>query len=180
MRLGILNALSKLFKREKPAYKELGFEVVKAVSLDALVNYVAYAMIQGDYVAVIYEDLACGVLGDPIARNSSVKKYLIPVRRLDALVYLVKRRDALEVLRQQEYHTDDNVVAIEVQWNSDKKTCQMVSHYATNEEGKRSIVQGVLALVQILNTVTTPEKIEFKFEVKPRPSEADKEKPKAG
>lgn len=177
MRLGIPNTFSKLFKREKPAYKELGFEVVKAVNLDALVNHVAYVMLQEDYVAVIYENLACGMLGDPIAKNSNVKKYLIPVKRLDALIYLVKRRDALEVLRQQGHHIDDNTVAIEVQWNSDKKTCQMVTHHATNEEGKRSIVQGVLALVQILNTVTAPEKIEFKFEAKPRSSE-DKEKPK--
>jgi hypothetical protein len=174
----ILNTLSKLFKREKSGLKELGFEVVKAVNLDALVNHVAYAMLQGDCIAVIYEDLACGMLGDPIARNSSVKKYFIPVKRLDALVYLVKRRDALEVLRQQGHHIDDNTVAIEVQWNSDKKTCQIVSHHATNEEGKRSIVRGVLALVQILNTVTAPEKIVFKFEVKPRPSEAGEEEPK--
>jgi len=178
MRLGILNTFSKLFKRGKSGLEELGFKVVKAVSLDALVNYVAYVMLQEDYVAVIYEDFACGVLGDAIARNRSVKKYLIPVKRLDALVYLVKRKDALEVLRQQGYHIDDNTVAIEVQWNSDKKTCQIVTHYATNEEGKRSIVQGVLALVQILNAVTAPEKIEFKFEVKPRPSEAGEEKPK--
>jgi hypothetical protein len=175
----ILNTLSKLFKRDKSGLKELGFEVVKAVSLDALVNYVAYAMLQGDCIAVIYEDLACGMLGDPIARNSSVKKYFIPVKRLDALVYLVKRRNALEVLRQQGYHIDDNTVAIEVQWNSDKKTCQIVTHYTTSEEEKRSIVQGVIALVQILNTVTAPEKIEFKFEVKHHPSKAGKEKPKA-
>lgn len=174
----ILNRLSKLFKRDKSGLKELGFEVVKAVSLDALVNYVAYAMLQGDYVAVIYENAVCGVLGDPIAMDRNVKKYLIPARRLDALVYLVKRKDALGVLRQQGYHIDDNTVAIEVQWNSDKKTCQMVTHYATNEEGKESIVQGVITLVQILNTLTAPEKIEFKFDVKHRPSEAGEEKPK--
>lgn len=100
------------------------------------------------------------------------------MKRLDALVYLVKRRDALEVLRQQGHHIDDNTVAIEVQWNSDKKTCQIVTHYATNEKGKESIVQGVIALVQILNTVTAPEKIVFKFDVKHRSSEAGEEKPK--
>jgi hypothetical protein len=176
----ILNTLSKLFKREKPSYKELGFEVVKAVSLDALINYVAYTMLREDYVAVIYEDVACGMLGDPIARDRSVKKYLIPARRLDALVYLVKRKDALRVLRQRGRHIEDSVVAIEVQWNSNDKACQIVAHYATNEKEKRSIAQGVLALIQVLNTVTAPEKIEFKFEVKPRPSEADKEKPKTG
>jgi hypothetical protein len=174
----ILDTLSKLFKRGKPPYKELGFEVVKAVSLDALVNYVAYVMLREDYVAVIYEDLACGVLGDPIARDRNVKKYLIPARRLDALVYLVKRRDALEVLRQQGYNIEDNIVAIEMRWNSDSKTCQMVMHYATNEEGKESITQGVLAVVQILNTVTVPSKIEFKFETRSATSKAGEEKTK--